>query len=83
MRDYEFKILENLKIADGVYKMRLESDIEEEIKPGQFIEIELPGFYLRRPISISDWDERTLTIVYKILGKGTQTSIPVPRGRYF
>lgn len=71
MRDYEFKILENLKIADGVYKMRLESDIEEEIKPGQFIEIELPGFYLRRPISISDWDEKTLTIVYKILGKGT------------
>jgi len=40
--------------------------------PGQFINIKIDGFYLRRPISIADWNDESLTIIYKVVGKGTQ-----------
>ena len=68
----KYKILENNKIAFNVYKMILEGDTSYITKPGQFINIEIDGFYLRRPISICDWDEDTITIIYKVVGDGTE-----------
>lgn len=64
-------IEENKCIAKDVYSMRLLCSTSALEQPGQFINILLDGFYLRRPISVCDWDENSITIIYKILGKGT------------
>ncbi len=71
MLDSRFVIKKNDKIAHDVYKMVLEGDTSHIIAPGQFVNIALNGFYLRRPLSICDKDDTTFTIIYKILGKGT------------
>ena len=68
----KYKIIENTKIAKDVFKMILEGDTRCITKPGQFINIELEGFYLRRPISICEFDEKSITIIYKVVGKGTE-----------
>lgn len=68
----KYKIKSNEEIAKKVYKMILEGETTYITKPGQFINIELDGFYLRRPISICDYDENTITIIYKIVGNGTE-----------
>lgn len=52
--------------------MILEGDTQWIKRPGQFVNIELEGLYLRRPISICDWDDKTITIIYKVVGKGTE-----------
>ncbi len=67
-----YKILENTKIAKDVYKMLLEGDTSKLTKPGQFINIQLEGRFLRRPISVCDYDENTITIIYKVVGEGTE-----------
>lgn len=67
-----YKILSNEKIAKDVYKMILEGDTQYITAPGQFINIRLDGKFLRRPISVCDCDENTITIIYKVVGSGTQ-----------
>ena len=67
-----YKILSNEKIAKSVYKMVLEGDTSAITAPGQFINIKLDGKFLRRPISICDSDERTITVIYKVVGEGTE-----------
>lgn len=71
-RKSKYKILKNDNIAKDIYIMILEGDTTYITKPGQFINIEIEGFYLRRPISVCDYDEKTITIIYKILGNGTE-----------
>ncbi len=39
--------------------------------PGQFANVRLAGFYLRRPFSVFRWNENGFEIIYKILGEGT------------
>jgi len=68
----EYKILSNKKIANQVYEMVLEGDTQYIKKPGQFINIEIKEFYLRRPISICNYDENTITVIYKVVGEGTE-----------
>ncbi len=65
-------IKENVLIAKNTYKTILSGDTSSLTKPGQFINILLDGFYLRRPISVCDYDDSTITIIYKIVGKGTE-----------
>ena len=72
MKQGIFEIKENIKIAKDVYKMILSGDTSDITKPGQFINIKLDGFYLRRPISVCDYDDKTVTIIYKVVGKGTE-----------
>ncbi len=67
-----YKIIENKKIAKSVYKMRLEGDTSKITAAGQFINIKLDGCFLRRPISICDYDETAITIIYKVVGEGTE-----------
>ena len=67
----EYIIRSNEPIADGVYRMRLEGDTGAIKAPGQFIDISVPELFLRRPISVSDWDAGGLTIIYKVVGAGT------------
>ncbi|HIR09598.1 MAG TPA: dihydroorotate dehydrogenase electron transfer subunit [Candidatus Avoscillospira stercoripullorum] len=65
------RVLENAPLTPLVWKMRLSADTSAITAPGQFVNIHLPGLYLRRPISICDWDEESLTLIYKVVGKGT------------
>ena len=65
------RVLENAPLTSQVWKMRLSADTSAITAPGQFVNIRLPGLYLRRPISICDWDEESLTLIYKVVGKGT------------
>ena len=66
-----FEIVQNKQIAKNMYKMVLRGDTSRMRAPGQFVNIRLDGFYLRRPISVCDYDGRMLTILYKVVGKGT------------
>ena len=61
----------NEKLADEVYRMKLSGDMNGAVNPGQFVNIELEGLYLRRPISISDIEPGSLILVYKVVGRGT------------
>ena len=67
-----FQILTNNQIAKDVYRLILSGDTGGISAPGQFVNIELEGFYLRRPISVCDWDDKTLTLIYKTVGEGTK-----------
>lgn len=70
MKQTIFEIISNKKIAKDVYEMVLEGDTSG-IAPGQFVNIKLEGLYLRRPISVCDYTDKTLTLVYKVVGQGT------------
>ena len=72
MKQGIFKISLNQKITDNVYKMVLVGDTSDIAACGQFINIQLDGLYLRRPISVCDCDENSVTIIYKVVGKGTE-----------
>lgn len=67
-----YEIIGNRKLTESIYEMILEGDTSSITAPGQFINIKLDGFYLRRPISICDYDETTITIIYKVVGEGTK-----------
>ncbi len=67
-----FTVKSNGNIAKDIYKMVLEGDTAAITAPGQFINIALDGFYLRRPISVCDFDSDTVTIIYKTVGRGTR-----------
>ena len=67
-----FQITENVKLTDSVMRMRLKGDTSAVTASGQFVNIKLDGLFLRRPISVCDCEGDTLTIIYKIVGKGTE-----------
>lgn len=71
MKQCIYKIESNEPLTQTVYKMRLSGDTSAFSKPGQFLNIALDGLFLRRPISVCDYDETGLTILYKVVGKGT------------
>ena len=72
MKQGLFEVLKNKRLTDSVYEMTLAGDTSAITAPGQFVNIRLDGFYLRRPISVCDCEEGKLTIVYKTVGKGTE-----------
>ena len=71
MKDILFELLTNEKIAKNTYKWVLSGDTDG-IRPGQFVNIKLDGFYLRRPISVCDVEGNRLTLIYKVVGDGTE-----------
>ncbi len=79
MKQTIFKIEENIKLTESVYKMVLSGDTAG-IKCGQFVNILLDGLYLRRPISVCDCEDNLLTIVYKVVGKGTEKIAKMTEG---
>ena len=76
----KYRIRYNSQIADRTYRMRLSGDTGDIKAPGQFINIALPGFYLRRPISVCDWDQEGLDIIYKVVGDGTRLMSELSEG---
>lgn len=76
-----FQIIENKALTDTVYQMKLQGDTSAITAPGQFVNILLDGLYLRRPISVCDVEHDVLTIVYKVVGKGTQKMSQMQKGQ--
>lgn len=72
MKQGYFSILENVQLNDSVYKMKLKGDVSAITKSGQFVNVKLDGLFLRRPISVCDVEGDVLTIIYKVVGKGTE-----------
>ena len=66
-----YRIAENKRAAEAVFKMRLEGE-HGFTRPGQIANVKLDGLYLRRPISVCDFDESGFTLIYKAVGKGTE-----------
>ena len=66
-----FTVEVNEKLAPGTFRMVLAGDTSAITGPGQFVNIALEGKFLRRPISVCDYAEGSLTIIYKVVGKGT------------
>ena len=81
MKQGLFDIIENTPLTDCVYRMVLRGDVSAITAPGQFVNIKLEGMYLRRPISVCDVTEDTLTIIYKVVGKGTQQLSQMSSGK--
>ena len=65
-------VKDNKILTEGVYEMKLSGDISAVKNPGQFVNISIDGCYLRRPISVCDVDGDTLTLIYKVVGEGTE-----------
>ena len=72
MKQSIFEIISNEALTRDVFKMVLAGDTSHVTNCGQFVNIQLEGLFLRRPISVCDYDEKTLTIIYKVVGKGTE-----------
>ena len=72
MKQSIFTIEENTALTSSVYRMTLLGDTSDITNCGQFVNVLLDGFYLRRPISVCDRVEGKLTLVYKVVGKGTE-----------
>ncbi len=75
-----FVICENTKIAKDVYKMTLSGDTSKITATGQFVNIKIEGKYLRRPISVCDFEDGSLTIIYKVVGEGTEILSRMKKG---
>ena len=72
MKQVLLEIKENRALTDNVFLMKLCGDVSDITASGQFVNIKLDGLYLRRPISVCDCENDTLTIIYKVVGKGTE-----------
>lgn len=79
MKQGFYTILENTPLTVSVYRMQLKGDTED-VKCGQFVNILIDGLYLRRPISVCDVNETSITILYKVVGKGTEKMAEMPIG---
>ena len=72
MKQTVFEIKSNVLLAKNTYEMVLLGDTSALSAPGQFVNIQLDGFFLRRPISVCDYTDGVLTLIYKVVGKGTE-----------
>ena len=80
MKQGIFRIVENIALTDSVYKMTLQGDVSAITTPGQFVNIKLDGLFLRRPISVCNVADDCLTIIYKVVGKGTAQMAQMKEG---
>ncbi|MBO5200107.1 MAG: dihydroorotate dehydrogenase electron transfer subunit [Clostridia bacterium] len=78
MKQGIFTVCTNEEIADKVYRMTLSGDVSDITAWGQFVNIKLDGCYLRRPISVCDTSCGMLTIIYKVVGDGTEKMAQIP-----
>ena len=80
MKQVTWTITENTPLTSDTYRLRLTGDTEAITAPGQFVNLKLSGFYLRRPISVCDWEPGAATLIYKVLGHGTAAMTHLPAG---
>lgn len=72
MKEVIYTVESNVALTDSVYRMVMSGDTSAITGAGQFVNVKLDGQYLRRPISICDYDDKTLTLIYKVVGVGTE-----------
>ena len=72
MQNVKLKISKNIQVGSDIYLMTLTGDLSSIKNPGEFINITIPGYYLRRPISVCDFSDKHVDILYKVLGRGTK-----------
>ena len=80
MKQSIFTIVSNDAVTENVYKMVLSGDTSAVTNCGQFVDLRLPEKYLRRPISVCDYNAATLTLIYKVVGSGTEIMASLPVG---
>ena len=72
MKKVLFTVMENVIIADRTQRMTLTGDASAIVRAGQFVNVEIKGLYLRRPLSVCDWEAGKVVLVYKVVGAGTR-----------
>lgn len=72
MTQETFRIVHQTLAAEDTYRLELEGNTGELRVPGQFVNVALPGKFLRRPFCVCSWDEGTMTLLYKVVGEGTR-----------
>ncbi len=80
MQDTNFKIIANKQIAKNVYQLDLAGDASGIQRAGQFVNLKIDGFFLRRPISICDYSDNSLRLIYKVVGEGTEKISQMKKG---
>ena len=80
MNQQNLTVLSNVPLTDTVFEMKLRGDMSVFTAPGQFVNLRLDGVYLRRPISVCDIEGDVLTLVYKVVGHGTEAMSALPAG---
>lgn len=80
MKQVIYTLVENIPLAQNVFRMRLTGDNSAITTPGQFVNLKIDGCYLRRPISVCDCRADELTLIYKVVGKGTEIMSKLPIG---
>ena len=80
MKQGIYEILNNAPLTKDVWRMELGGDTTAITAPGQFVNVKLNGLFLRRPISICDYDEGKIVIIYKVVGKGTEQMSLMQKG---
>ena len=80
MKDSLFEIIDNKKIAKNTYEMILCGDTSDVTASGQFVNIKICGFFLRRPISVCNLEGDKLTLIYKVVGEGTEAMASMGKG---
>ena len=76
-----YRIVENRPLTPNVYCMTIEGDTQWITRPGQFVNIEIEGLYLRRPISVCDYSQSDITLIYKVVGRGTEAMSRMQAGQ--
>ena len=71
MKDLKMKVVSNRRIAENIFDLILDGPEELRLEPGSFVNLQLPGFFLRRPLSVCDLDGNRLRLIYKKVGDGT------------
>ncbi|MEA5038712.1 MAG: dihydroorotate dehydrogenase electron transfer subunit [Clostridiaceae bacterium] len=72
MEERVFTVISHAPVARDVYRLTLSGDTGAILAPGQFVDVALPGKYLRRPFSVSDWNDKQVVLLYKVVGSGTE-----------
>lgn len=75
-----YTLTENTQVAKNTWRMALTGDTSKFTRAGQFVQFQVPEFYLRRPLSVCDWNESGLTLIYKVVGSGTQAMTRMQAG---
>jgi dihydroorotate dehydrogenase electron transfer subunit len=75
-----YTVIKNERIAKSTFELVLEGDTSPFTAPGQFADVAVDGFFLRRPLSVCDWDKKCFTLIYKTIGEGTAALSKVPEG---
>lgn len=76
----QYEITENARIARDVYRLSLRGETGGFTNPGQFVNIRLSGLFLRRPISVCAYRPGEMTLIYKVVGRGTAQLSKMPPG---